>query len=227
MEPGLRLWLVRHGQTAWNASGLCLGRTDLNLNQYGVKMVKALKKHIDIVACDAVYSSPTKRALETARILTTGYSKPIQMSKDLQEVDFGVWEGQTWENITGHREKEWDMWRQDPVHSAPHGGESLEAVAMRMMHFYRTLLENHEGQTILIVGHGGCLNIFLCTLLQVPLNYLWTFRLNPASFSEIVVRPQGPMLVSLNIIAPLEHNGNSMVHYGKSEKVETILRIIE
>ena len=148
MEPGLRLWLVRHGQTAWNASGLCLGRTDLPLNQFGRETVLALKNRIDINACDVIYCSPSKRALETARILIQGHSKPIRISRDLQEINFGTWEGKSWQYITENRYKEWIMWKQDPLHSAPYGGESLEDVAERMARLYRVLQEGHEGQTL-------------------------------------------------------------------------------
>ena len=99
-------------------------------------------------------------------------------------------------------------------------------MAERTVRFYKVLLEGHQGQTILIVGHGGCLNILLSKLLQVPLNFLWTFRLNPASFSEIVVSSQGPMLITMNLVPSLESKELSIIQYGKSEKVEAILQAI-
>ena len=221
-----RLWLVRHGQTPWNASGRCIGRTDLHLNQFGRETVKVLKEYIDIEACDAIYCSPSNRAIETAQILTHGHSQSVIISKALREIDFGSWEGETWQNINKNHEMEWNTWKQDPVHSAPYGGESLEDVARRMAQLYRVFQESHAGQTILVVGHGGCLNIFLCTLFQIPLNVLWTFRLNPASFSDVVVSPQGPILVALNLVPHLNIKKHSIIPYGKSDEVESILHVI-
>lgn len=162
MNPGLRLWLVRHGQTDWNATGLCLGLTDLPLNQNGKDAVRNLQKYINLNACDVIYVSPLKRTIKTANILVNRKPVPQKIINDLREIDFGHWEGKSWDKIQRYYESEWFTWKQNPIYSAPYGGESLSDVANRAESFLKVLKTQLEGQTILLVSHGGFLNNHWC-----------------------------------------------------------------
>lgn len=209
-KPWLRLLLVRHGQTLWNETGRCLGRRDLPLTPLGRESVTALASYVDFSGCREVYSSPASRAVETAGLLLNGSSRPVAIVEDLCEIDFGAWEGLTWREICLLRSKEWRSWQQDPIHSAPYQGESLGEVAGRMTRIYQEFLARHKDESVLVIGHGGSLNILLCELFRVPLNVLWAFDLQPASLSELVVYPEGPILTLLNCSPHVRLTSNSI-----------------
>jgi alpha-ribazole phosphatase len=226
MKENMRLWLVRHGQTEWNNAGFCLGHTDLPLNRLGRESAHKLQRQIDLDLCETVYCSPKARAIETAKIIIGSYHVPLEIERDLCEMDFGHWEGESWDAIHTKWIYEWDRWMKDPLYSAPYGGESLDEVSRRMAHFYRRLLHEHKEKTVLLVGHGGSLNIFLCGLFQVPLSVLWTFRLSPGSFSEVVIYPHGPILTILNQVPLTITKDHLSPVFGNYEKVESILQTI-
>lgn len=194
----VRIWMVRHGQTTWNESGRCLGRTDLPQSYKGRQAVERINTYIDISQCSTIFSSPYKRAIETARILIGKTAHNLIISEDLREIDFGIWEGIPWKTIIEKRQSEWNTWKNDPYLSNPYRGESLHNAEVRIKGFYSSLLQEYLGQTVLLVSHGGILNIFLSFLFQLPLSVIWTFKLNPASFSEILIYSNGPVLSVLN-----------------------------
>jgi len=125
-------------------------------------------------------------------------SRKLIINEDLREIDFGTWEGLPWKNIIERRQSEWNTWKNDPYFSNPYNGESLHNAEVRIIDFYSSLLQEYIGQTVLLVSHGGILNIFLSYLFQIPLSVIWTFKLNPASFSELIIYPNGPELTILN-----------------------------
>ena len=82
--------------------------------------------------------------------------------------------------------------------SAPYQGESLGDVATRITRSYREILALHQGESVLVIGHGGSLNILLCQLFGIPPSVLWAFDLQPASVSELLIYAEGPILTLLS-----------------------------
>ena len=197
-EPLLSLLLVRHGHTEWNETGRCLGRTDVPLSLRGRQAVAALGRHVDFSACSVSYCSPAQRAVETAQLLLNGAQTDVRIRENLREIDFGTWEGVPWRTIYNHRGEEWRSWNRDPTGQPPHSGESLDEVAARAFREYLEIRKHHEGESVLMIGHGGSLNALLCRLLGTPLSVRWRYRLRPASLSKVVVYPECPTLTLLN-----------------------------
>ena len=201
-----RLWLIRHGQTAWNEAGRCLGRTDLPLSENGKEAVIVLSQTNVFSKCDKVYCSPALRAIETAILLKNGRRQQIEICEELQEIDFGRWEGLTWQDIIQSHFQEWVVWQKDPLNSAPYGGETLREVLTRIMKFLLNLNQNKNYQTVLLIGHGGSFNVLLSYLFGINLDVIWTFKLKPASLSEVLVYPNRSFLTLFNYTNGIKNN---------------------
>lgn len=177
----LNVYLVRHGETEWNADGnrYC-GRTDLPLIDKGLQQVEATKKELKETSFDQVYSSPLQRSLKTAQIVS-GQSD-IVTDKRLIEVDFGGWEGKPKEEFIPENEELWNNWLSDPAENRAGGtGETGREVIDRVEDFFRSLITNKELNNVLVVAHNGVNRLFLSYKLGMPLGNYRKFSLNNSS----------------------------------------------
>lgn len=177
----LNVYLVRHGETEWNADGnrYC-GRTDLPLIDKGLQQVEATKKELKETSFDQVYSSPLQRSLKTAQIVS-GQSD-IVTDKRLIEVDFGGWEGKPKEEFIPENEELWNNWLSDPAENRAGGtGETGGEVIDRVEDFFRSLITNKELNNVLVVAHNGVNRLFLSYKLGMPLGNYRKFSLNNSS----------------------------------------------
>ena len=122
-ESHHQIWLVRHGETEWSASGQHTGRTDIPLTPLGERQAMALGKNLAGHKFALVLSSPLARARETCRLAGLGDS--AEMTDDLREWDYGIYEGRRTADIRKEAPG-WTVWN-----SSIPGGESLEQVAQR------------------------------------------------------------------------------------------------
>lgn len=142
------LWLARHGDTAWTVSHQHTSRTDLELNDDGVRAARALAPKLDGRRYDLVLSSPLRRARDTATL--AGF-EPL-LDDRLRELDYGEYEGLTTAEI--HRRRPgWDLWRD----GCP-GGETAADVGRRMDGVVARVRAEATGRA-LAFGHGHALRI--------------------------------------------------------------------
>lgn len=162
------LYFTRHGETDYNRAGIVQGRgVDKPLNTVGLAQAEALKDRLSNVWLDAIYASPLQRAAETAECV--GRTHPhlkIRKMKDLEEISWGVWEGQ---NFTPEGKALFGQlrsaWMAGNFEAKLEGGESAMDVQRRGVRAVQNILQQHEGETILIVTHGRFLRIVLASLL--------------------------------------------------------------
>ncbi len=133
------LLLVRHGETDWNAEGRLQGHTDRPLNEHGRRQARGLAERLAGDAITAVYSSDLSRARETAEILAEPLGLPVVTDPDLRERNWGNWEG-----LTGSE--------RDRVE---HVGEDVGAHGERMLRAILRIAEQHSGERVVVVTHGG------------------------------------------------------------------------
>jgi len=193
----MKLFLVRHGQTDWNLAQRFQGMSDIPLNETGRQQAHALGERLSSQDFEAVYSSPMRRALETAELITAR-KIGIQTDPRLQEISFGDWEGMAYDEINGKYPDALKIWENDVVHNAPPGGETLEQLVQRVQSILNDLHASHRGQTVLIVAHGGVLQSLICLALNMPPGMYWQFQLSPTSLSEISFYPAGAIVNFLN-----------------------------
>ena len=96
----MELYLIRHGQTDWNKEGRLQGSVDIELNENGRAMAKAAGIRLNEVFFDKIYSSPLKRAYETAELIRNNRNLEIIVDESLREISFGAMEGTTYDDLS-------------------------------------------------------------------------------------------------------------------------------
>ena len=160
----IKLYLVRHSKTLWNEKRLIQGRTDLDLSPLGISDANKLKDEINIKDIDVCFSSPLKRALSTAQIIT---DNKIDIIYDdlLIERDFGLYEGTTALDMDLLR-RTWDLKLDDKTNNI----EPLSSVLNRSKLFIDKLKKDYDGKTVLVVSHACLLKGIYFNLLGYDLN---------------------------------------------------------
>ena len=146
--------LARHGETEWNATHRWQGFTGPPSNKLGRQQAQDLANKLSSLSIDAVYSSDTVRAVETAEAVAARLNLKVQQDPRLREVNFGEWEGLTRQEINERYSgafKEWDTCKL----AAPTGGETDLEMADRVLEALHEIAERHEGEQVLVVTSGG------------------------------------------------------------------------
>ena len=172
-----RIVLVRHGEPEARVRGRCYGRLDVGLSARGREQVRRTRRLLSGVPLATVYSSPRRRALESARLLA-GRLARVAVDERLREIDFGIFEGLTYDQIAERFPEEYEEWMNRPTDVAFPGGETFAAMAARVRDAFDDLRRTHTGQVIVVVSHGGVNRIALATALDLDLGRI--FRLEQA-----------------------------------------------
>lgn len=147
-----RLYIIRHGKTEWNDKKLLQGKTDIELNEEGIKQAKALSKKIDLNEIDICISSPLKRTKQTAKLIVDG-KIPIIYDDLLLERGFGNYEGKpiNFDLIS----KQWDYKLNDSEENI----ETIQDCLKRAKKFLDKINSEYNNKTILIVSHGSLIKM--------------------------------------------------------------------
>jgi len=164
-----RFWLVRHGETDWNAAGRYQGQADIPLNANGLAQARALLPTFAGLPIAAIYSSDLQRALTTAGLLGEALGLPVGVHRGLREAGLGRWEGMLFADIQVTYAAEWEARRRDPVHARPPEGESLAETAARGVATANEIARLHPGAQVILVSHGVLLAGLLCHGRGLPL----------------------------------------------------------
>jgi broad specificity phosphatase PhoE len=186
-RSSVRLFLIRHGETASNREMRYLGERDEELAESGRAQAEGLAEALRGMPLVAVYASPLCRAEETARRIAGRVGAPLCREPRLREQRFGEWEGMTRAEVIGRGEQarvEMLRWESDPG-SAPPGGESLEVVRERVLACVGELVAGHRGQWIALVSHVGPIKALMCAALGVPLAAARRMFLDPGTLSIV------------------------------------------
>ncbi len=148
-----RLVLIRHGETDWNVEGRYQGQADPPLNERGRIQAHRLIDELRPLGIQVLYSSPLRRAWETAVILAQGLKVPLYLEPRLKEIHQGEWQGMLVEDIRRRYPDLFQRWEQTPWDVRVPGGETLEEVQQRVYEAIDEIVKRHQGQTIGIVTH--------------------------------------------------------------------------
>ena len=186
-----RLILVRHGETDWNLKRIPQGHVDIPLNDTGRKQAHAVAMRLRDWDIDAIYSSDLARAAETAKILGIAVGLPVEFSAAWREFDLGDWCGLTRIEIEERFPHELEaLARGEDV--ARGGGETMAAVQARAFAEYQRLESLHQGETILVVSHGGTLKALICRLIGLDLQNMGRLSTGGNTGVSIVQFERGP-----------------------------------
>ncbi len=175
--------LARHGETEWNLKEVFRGRANIELNETGRKQAELLADYLSGVEIEAVYSSPLKRAMDTARAIANRQKLNIEIAPGLTDLDFGEWQGVSHDEV---REKYPDLyheWVAHPQRVRIPGGESLADVRQRAMEVVKNTISCHTG-TVVLVSHRVVSKVLICALLGLDDSHFWNVRLDTAAITR-------------------------------------------
>jgi len=155
MELTTTIYLVRHGQTEANQTGVFQGHADVPLDAAGLEQARLVGERLRQVPFDAILSSDLSRAAETARAIAG--ERPVLLRKELREWDLGHWVGLTFAQVAERFPEEYRNFKDIASEGAIEGGESRAQFNARAARVLRELAGEFAGKTILCVTHGGVL----------------------------------------------------------------------
>ena len=168
--------LVRHGQTLWNLEMKYQGHCDVELTEKGVEQAMLVAQRLADENVSAVYASDLCRALKTAECIAEKHNLPVTSIPGLREINFGEWEGLTFEGINSQWTDTMSAVFTHPDEAQIPVGETFRAVKERATLALEKLVAAHPNQTIVVVSHGGTIRTLLCSVLNIHLNHLWNIK---------------------------------------------------
>lgn len=194
-----RFIIVRHGQTKGTETQRYYGRTDMPLTKTGVDQIGRVRKNLNGCPVDYIYTSPLRRCMQTAEILRWGRYVPIEISRNIVEIDFGSWEGLTIPQMKKRNPKRFNNWLYDFTNFKMPNGESVRDMIKRVEKFWRNIIDMHNEGTILIVTHGGPAKVIIMNVLGLPMKNFWHLHVGTGSVSVIESFNNIPMVKAINL----------------------------
>lgn len=155
-------YIVRHGETGWNAQKKVQGHTDIPLNKEGENQAKSLAEKLSKTTFDLVFSSDLLRAKRTAQIITLEKQLAIQTTEALREIRWGNFEGKRWEVLDAFEETLAGLSEEEiSKKMKENGAETPEELVSRLLTFLREASVANPGKTILIATHGRAMSTLL------------------------------------------------------------------
>ena len=207
----MRLILVRHGQTEWNAGGRYQGQSNVALSDTGRKQARFLAERFPVRQLDAIYTSDLDRAKETAECVGKRLGLTVCPEKAFRELSFGDWEGLTYQEISLRWPEEAKKLFTAPDELSIPNGETFRELQKRALDKIHLLYEKHIDQTVAVFAHGAINKTILAGLMHIPLHYLWSLRQDNTAVN-ILRLDDGYVMVEL--INSTSHLGEDMISQG-------------
>jgi len=199
-ESLTRIVIIRHGQTAWNEGEgeRFRGRAKLDLDEKGARQAESTATRIAQWEIAAIYSSPLKRALDTAKILADPLKLYPQLLEGLIDIDYGKWQGLSLKEAAADNNQLYELWLKSPQLVTFPQGESLEQVKRRVVATVETLVPRHQGQTIVLVSHKVVCKVLFCNLLGLDISHFWKVQQDPCAISIVEMWNTSLVITVLN-----------------------------
>ena len=217
-----RIIAVRHGETAWNVDARIQGHLDVPLNGTGQWQSRQLAHALAHEPIAAIYASDLQRAHATAQAVADATGAPLVADPGLRERSFGALQGRTFAQIEAEMPEQALRWRKRDPDFAPEGGESLTALRERIAATTHRLAAQHMGGLVLLVAHGGVLDVLYRLATGQALQAPRTWLLTNAAINRLLWTPQGLSLVGWADTQHLESdNDNDNDKGGNASRDET------
>jgi broad specificity phosphatase PhoE len=194
----LSIYFLRHGETTASRTGGYCGALDPDLTAEGYQMAEDFADAYRSLAWTAVFSSPQRRAMATAKPLCTATGLQMELKEGLREIAYGQWEGKTPEEVNREFHDAYLRWSVDPGWNAPTGGERGIDIARRSASVIEEIEQTCGAGNVLVVSHKATIRIMLCFLLSIDVGrFRDRIHMPVASISIVEITAQGPMLRAL------------------------------
>jgi broad specificity phosphatase PhoE len=175
-----KLYLVRHGQTAWNVGEIFRGRADIPLDETGRREAELAGEALREETIHAVYSSPLSRSFETAQNIAKFHNLPVESLEAIIDISYGDWEGLSNEQVRERHPELHKLWHEHPHKARFPRGESLEEVRGRTMTAVSRLMVKHKDETIVLVAHRVPNKVICCALIGLDNTHFWRIQQDTA-----------------------------------------------
>lgn len=200
----LRLFVIRHGQTAWSRERRFAGARDVPLAEEGLRQCEAVAAALGDKAVAAVYASPLARARASAEMIAKPHRLEVRIEPDFREMAFGEWEGLGRDEVATRFPEAYELWRAAPHRLVLPGGERLADVAARVENAVEELVGMHADETVVLVSHAIVLRLIVLRALGLGPDRLWTVDASPAGITEIEYEPGWATIHRMNTLSHLE-----------------------
>ena len=200
-----QVYIVRHGETEWNAQGRIQGHSDIPLSDNGRAQAQSVARRLSGIPFSVAYASDLSRTHETAQIILGDTGTALHTTPQLREYSKGVFEGLTVDEYARQYPDQYQASLQNDLDFAPTGGETIRETSIRMARFVDETLQNHQDETTLVVGHGGSLRSLIVALLALPLEANWKFVMDNCALSLVHTYPNNAVLHLYNDTAHLNN----------------------
>ena len=208
-----RIIAIRHGETTWNVDGRLQGHLDIPLNDIGLWQAEQAAQALVDEDIAAIYSSDLQRAYVTAQAVAKATGKPLQADAGLRERCFGEFQGKTFQDIEATYPEAAQKWRKrDPSFVLGGTGESLLMLRDRIASTVDKIASQHEGEQIVIVAHGGVLDVLYRLATRQDLQAPRTWELSNAAINRLLWTPDGLTLVGWADTAHLNEGSRDEAH---------------
>ena len=203
MIKNTKLIFLRHGLTDLNTKNVYFGHSDPPLNNTGKLQVENVKKLLLNEKIDLIYSSDLVRCVESSKIINDIFKIEIILDNALRELNFGIFEGKSFSEISLEYPKESKLFFEDWKNYRIPQGESIKDLIIRVAECIGKIKNNNNEKTILIVTHSGVIQSAISYYLSKSLDLYWNFKIENASITKLCFDKDGfPFLEYVNRIMP-------------------------
>ena len=192
------IYLVRHGQTAWNKEEIFRGRTDVPLDETGLKQAELAGEDFKGMKDEGIYSSPLSRALQTAEKIAQFHRLKVQPLDGLLDMSFGNWEGRSLQEVREMDRERYGQWREEPHLIRLPGGEGLDEVRIRAMAALEEAIKKHPEGSIILVSHRVVNKALICGILGIDNSHFWQIGQDTTAINLIQYKRGGYVLSLMN-----------------------------
>lgn len=211
----LDLYITRHGQTVWNIERRFQGRKDSPLTDLGRTQAALLHERIKNLGIDVIYTSPSKRAVETTRLIRGNLDVPVYEAEELYEMDFGDWEGQSIDEVLKEHSQLYEHLVYEPGKYVPVTGESFDELFIRTRKIIEDIKRGYHDKRVLIVTHGVTRKALMSQFSKSTIDEFWKSEsiAKQTSLTHVRMENDGTSRILMN---------NDYTHWKHLEKEITI-----
>ena len=198
----LRLFVIRHGETAWTNARYS-GWRDIPLAPEGYVQAEAVARTLSGAKPVAVYASPLERARATAEVIAKPHQLEVRVDPAFREMGFGAWEGLTRDEVVARFPAEHATWREAPHTVTPPGAERVETVAGRVAAGVAEIRRAYPQGTVVLVSHGVVIRLMVLAALGLGPERLWSVDASPCGITELEFAGDWVTVHRMNTLAHL------------------------
>lgn len=183
-----KIYIVRHGQTAWNKEKVFRGRVDVPLNEQGLREAEAVGEALKNAGIGFVYASPLSRAVQTATPVAKRASLEVIRSDGIIDMNFGPWEGKRLAEVEKEDPERFRAWVERPEKLVIPGGETLDDVKDRAIKAIHEIAERHPDDTGMVVSHRVVCKLLVLGLMGLGPDKFWNIQQDTACMNLFLIR---------------------------------------